>query len=168
VGRGVITAQGDACLRHRLSFEGPQVIRFSYRFRFPSGVQRGDLGFTAGFNSDPQGFCVSFSNGGGLEVVDPSGYHKVDVVPTPQDPEALVKVELRYDGSSNLTVFVNGARGGQLDCGPRNSGDFFLHAFGTLMFELSELSIEARVTESSLALLRESWIDSTLREAGMR
>jgi hypothetical protein len=165
MGHGVVTAKGEACMRHRLSFEGAQVYRFSFRYRFPGGSTRGKYSLSIRFNADEQRAYVSF-NEDGVEVVD-SDYHESDAVALP-DVKELVEVELRYDGERELKVFVNGRQGGRLDCGPRKSGDFFVQTSGTMIFELSELSLEGDISEASLARLRDSWISEQLREAGMR
>ncbi len=170
VEEGALHAWGAAALRHVLELEGQTAVLAEVRWsERPTG--RGKLPILRlGCAADRGGNYVLLSGLGDLFVQ--SGLPRFQQNVPARDTQTILVgrdyvLELRHDGTSEASSWVDKGRQARIDCGPRTHGLVFLWFHSDLDVRIDELVIEGRPRPASLDALRKRWVASELAQLGL-
>lgn len=166
VRNGALEGIGALCYRHKLTFETPMTVRWSVKYG--SGKDK-TANFWIGVCDDRQENYVAARDIFDLQAVDlPSRLTELVLAEGTRTLTSAkpYKVELRHDGAVAHLV-VDGKPRGEIRCGSRRSGGFFLWLHSDVKIELQRLEIEARVSPSFLEVGRVEWVEERLEEMGL-
>lgn len=170
VKRGAVVGVGSTCFRHPVVFEAPLQVRYRMEFQERKKNPDGPLHFVVGILDDGLGTYAGHFGFGNLRVRDKNTGYEESSWSTEGIPFIWGKVyelEVRQDDKGIITSIMNKQEMKNLDAKTLRSGSIFLWWHTDARIGFHEVEIEGTVTDESLALIGEGWVETQLVKLGL-